>query len=453
MLDPNMDFVDEPAGERRVPPHDVSAEMSTLGGMLMSKDAVGEVMEYVKAVDFYLPKHEIIFTAIVTLFGRAEPTDVVTVTNELTKTGMLQKVGGANYLHTLINFVPTAANAGYYAEIVADKAILRQLVESGTRITQLGYAAEGEPVKLVDEAQADIFNIGKGAKSQEAIKIGEAWENVVEEIERAAGNTNDGVTGVATGFRELDELTHGFQPGQLILIAARPGIGKSTLALDFARGASVKHDQSVVFFSLEMSRGEIAMRLMSAETRIYLNKIRSGNIDQRGWSEIAKVHAKLNQAPLYIDDSANLTLVEIRSKCRRLKQQLGLKMIVIDYLQLLTSGKKVESRQQEVSEFSRSLKLLAKELGVPVIALSQLNRGSENRENKKPQLSDLRESGSLEQDADIVILLERDPYADQAMENANDTVLHVAKHRNGQTKELTVLFEGGFSRFSEMAQI
>ncbi|MFM6981178.1 MAG: DnaB-like helicase N-terminal domain-containing protein, partial [Microbacteriaceae bacterium] len=214
-----MDFAEEPAGERRVPPHDVSAEMSTLGGMLMSKDAVGEVMEYVKAVDFYLPKHEIIFTAIVNLFGRAEPTDVVTVTNELTKTGQLQKIGGANYLHTLINFVPTAANAGYYAEIVADKAILRKLVESGTRITQLGYAAEGEPVKLVDEAQADIFNIGKGAKSQEAVKIGEAWENVVDEIERAAGNTNDGVTGVATGFRELDELTHGFQPGQLILIA------------------------------------------------------------------------------------------------------------------------------------------------------------------------------------------------------------------------------------------
>lgn len=453
MSDPNMDFAYNEGVERRVPPHDVSAEMSTLGGMLLSKDAVGEVMEYVKAQDFYLPKHEIIFDAIVTLFAHAEPTDVITVGEQLTKTGQLQKVGGANYLHTLAAFVPTAANAGYYAEIVADKAILRQLVETGTRITQLGYAAEGEPVKLVDEAQADVFAIGKGAKSQEAVGIGSAWEGVVSEIEAAAGNTAGGVTGVSTGFRELDELTHGFQPGQLILIAARPGIGKSTLALDFARGAAIKSQEPTVFFSLEMSRGEIAMRLMSAETRIFLNKIRSGNIDARGWSEIAKVHAKLNEAPLYIDDSPNLTLVEIRSKCRRLKQQLGLKMIVIDYLQLLTSGKKVESRQQEVSEFSRSLKLLAKELGVPLIALSQLNRGSENRENKKPQLSDLRESGSLEQDADIVILLERDPYADQASESANDTILNIAKHRNGQTKELTVLFEGGFSRFSEMAQI
>jgi replicative DNA helicase len=347
--------------------------------------------------------------------------------------------------------VPTAANATFYASIVADKAILRGLVSSGTKITQMGFAAQGEPVDLVNEAQAEIFSIGRFANSNDATSVSDALHDAIDEMEKIAGRNGAHIE-IPTGFRELDELTNGLHPGQLVLIAARPALGKSTLALDIARSAAIRSKQPTVFFSLEMSRSEIAMRLLAAETSIFLQKMRNGSIDQQGWTKITKKQADLSDAPLYIDDSPNLTLVEIRAKCRRMKQQHGLKLIVIDYLQLMSSGKRVENRQQEVSEFSRSLKLLAKELNVPVIALSQLNRGPEQRSDKKPQLSDLRESGSLEQDADIVILLHRERYADSGDTN-NDAELIVAKHRNGATKSVTVLFEGGFSRFSDMAQI
>lgn len=451
MAGPQLELVPEGTGENRVPPNDVAAEKSTLGGMMLSKDVIGEVSEIVKGSDFYLPKHEIIFEAIITLFAKGEPADQVAVNEQLTKQGDLQKVGGANYIHELAGFVPTAANASYYASIVADKSILRGLVTTGTRITQMGFAAEGEPIDLVNEAQAEIFSIGRSARADEAVQVSDALVSAIDEMEAIAGRNGAHIE-IPTGFRELDELTNGLHPGQLVLIAARPALGKSTLALDFARSAAIKADQPTVFFSLEMSRAEIAMRLLSAETSIFLHKMRNGTIDSNGWKKIAQKQADLNGAPLYIDDSPNLTLVEIRAKCRRMKQQHGLKLVVIDYLQLMSSGKRVESRQQEVSEFSRSLKLLAKELGVPVIALSQLNRGPEQRSDKKPQLSDLRESGSLEQDADIVILLHRERYAEDG-DAKNDAELIVAKHRNGATKTVTVVFEGAFSRFSDFAPV
>ena len=451
MAGPQLELVPEGTGENRVPPNDVAAEKSTLGGMMLSKDVIGEVSEIVKGSDFYLPKHEIIFDAIITLFAKGEPADQVAVNEQLTKQGDLQKIGGANYIHELAGFVPTAANASYYASIVADKSILRGLVTMGTRITQMGFAAQGEPIDLVNEAQAEIFSIGRSARSDEAVQVSDALVSAIDEMEAIAGRNGAHIE-IPTGFRELDELTNGLHPGQLVLIAARPALGKSTLALDFARSAAIKSNQPTVFFSLEMSRAEIAMRLLSAETSIFLHKMRNGTIDSNGWKKIAQKQADLNGAPLYIDDSPNLTLVEIRAKCRRMKQQHGLKLVVIDYLQLMSSGKRVESRQQEVSEFSRSLKLLAKELGVPVIALSQLNRGPEQRSDKKPQLSDLRESGSLEQDADIVILLHRERYAEDG-DAKNDAELIVAKHRNGATKTVTVGFEGAFSRFTDFAPV
>ena len=452
MAGPQLELVPEGTGDTRVPPNDQAAEMSTLGGMLLSSDAIADVLELVKAEDFYFPKHEIIFNAINTVFSRQEPTDVIMITDQLTREGNLNKIGGASYLHTLESSVPTAANASYYASIVADKAILRKLVQSGTRITQLGYAAEGDPSELVNDAQVEIFTIGRSAGAQDAIVLRDAVKIAVNEMEDQAKSAKEGLD-IPTGFRELDDVTNGLHPGQLILIAARPGLGKSTLALDFARSAALRSHVPTVFFSLEMSASEISQRLMSAETSVPLSAIRkSKDLQSEGWKRINTLQPKLDDIPLFIDDSPNLTLSEIRAKCRRLKAQHGIKLVIIDYLQLMTSGKKVENRQQEVSEFSRSLKLLAKELGVPIVALSQLNRGPENSPDKKPQLSHLRESGSLEQDADIVLLLHRERFAEQG-ENRNDAEIHIAKHRNGEMRVLQVLFEGHYSRFSDLAKM
>ncbi len=434
----------------RTPPHDLLAEQSAIGGMLLSKDAVADVIETVRAADFYIPKHELIFDAILSLYSHGEPTDVIAVTDELTKTGELSRAGGAEYLHTLTGLVPTAANAGFYANIVAEKAVLRRLVEAGTRIVQMGYASEGEVVDLVNNAQAEIYGVTGGVDSEDFVPLTTAVETAIDEIEAAKGRGGL-MTGIPTGFAELDELTNGLHPGQLIIVAARPALGKSTLALDFARAASIQNDLPSIVFSLEMGRSEIAMRLLSAEASVPLQNMRKGTVDSRDWKTIAHTRGRINDAPLYLDDSPNLTLVEIRAKCRRLKQRVGLKLVIIDYLQLMTSGKRVESRQQEVSEFSRALKLLAKELQVPVVALSQLNRGPEQRTDKMPALSDLRESGSLEQDADLVILLHRESAYEKENPRAGEADFIVAKHRNGPTRTITVAFQGHFSRFQDMA--
>jgi len=433
----------------RVPPHDLLAEQSAIGGMLLSKDAVADVVELVRGADFYIPKHEIIFEAVLNLYSHGEPTDVIAVTDELTKTGELVRAGGAEYLHTLTGLVPTAANAGFYSSIVAEKAVLRRLVEAGTRIVQMGYASEGEVVDLVNNAQAEIYAVTGGVESEDFVPLTDAVTTAIDEIEAAKGRDGQ-MVGVPTGFSELDELTNGLHPGQLIILAARPALGKSTLGLDLARAAAIHNDMPVIIFSLEMGRSEIAMRLLSAEASVGLQSMRKGTVHSQDWTTIAQTRGRINDAPLYIDDSPNMTLVEIRAKCRRLKQRVGLKMVIIDYLQLMTSGKRVESRQQEVSEFSRALKLLAKELEVPVIAISQLNRGPEQRADKKPALSDLRESGSLEQDADMVILLHRESAYEADNPRAGEADLIVAKHRNGPTRTITVGFHGHFSRFVDL---
>jgi replicative DNA helicase len=436
----------------RVPPHDLLAEQSALGGMLLSKDAVADVIEVVRGLDFYLPKHEVIFEAILSLYSHGEPTDVIAVTDELTKTAALTKAGGADYLHTLTGIVPTAANAGYYGSLVAEKAVLRRLVEAGTRIVQMGYASEGEVTDLVNSAQAEIYNVSGDSQSEDYVPLTEAVGEAIDEIEAARG-LDGKMTGVPTGFHDLDTLTNGLHAGQLVLIAARPALGKSTLALDLARSSAIKHDLPTIVFSLEMGRSEIAMRLLSAEAAIPLHSMRKGTLETDDWTKIAATRGRIADAPLYLDDSPNMTLPEIRAKCRRLKQTVGLKMVVIDYLQLMTSGKRVESRQQEVSEFSRALKLLAKELQVPVVALSQLNRGPEQRADKMPALSDLRESGSLEQDADMVILLHRDSAYEKESARPGEADLIVAKNRNGPTNTITVAFQGHLSRFADMPRV
>jgi replicative DNA helicase len=434
----------------RTPPQDLEAEQSVLGGMLLSKDAIADVVEALRGGDFYKPAHQTIYEAILDLYGRGEPADAITLSAELTKRGELGRVGGAPYLHTLISSVPTAANAGYYARIVSERAILRRLVEAGTRITQMGYADTGEVDEVVDRAQAEIYAVTERRSSEDYAPLAEIMEGTLDEIE-AIGSRGGTMVGVPTGFTDLDGLTNGLHPGQLVVVAARPGLGKSTLALDFARAASIKSGLTSVIFSLEMTRNEITMRLLSAEARVGLHHMRTGSLGDDDWTKLARKMSEVASAPLFIDDSPNMTMMEIRAKCRRLKQRHDLKLVVVDYLQLMSSGKRVESRQQEVAEFSRALKLLAKELEVPVVALSQLNRGPEQRTDKKPMLSDLRESGSIEQDSDMVILLHREDAYERESPRAGEADFIVAKHRNGPTATITVAFQGHYSRFVDMA--
>jgi replicative DNA helicase len=445
-----------PVAFDRQPPQDIPAEQSVLGGMLLSKDAIADVFELVSAKDFYKPAHVYIFDAILDLYSKGEPADAITVSAELEKRGQLPRIGGSVYLHHLAAMVPTAANAGYYAQIVAEKAVLRRLVEAGTRIVQLGYggsesgAATAELDEIVDRAQQEIYDVTERRISEDYVVLEELLQPTMDEIDEI--QNRGGISlGVPTGFTDLDHLTNGLHAGQMVIIAARPGVGKSTLALDIARNASVKHGLSSVIFSLEMSKSEITMRLLSAEASVKLAQMRSGRMQDNDWQKIVRRMSEISDAPLFIDDSPNMTMMEIRAKARRLKQRHDLKLIVLDYLQLMTSGKKVESRQQEVSEFSRQMKLLAKELEVPVIAISQLNRGPEQRTDKRPMLSDLRESGSLEQDADMVILVHRPDVWESDDPRAGEADLIVAKHRNGQTMTVTVAHQLHYSRFTDLA--
>lgn len=444
---PSRRSINEIAEFERTPPQDLAAEQSVLGGMLLSKDAIADVIEILRSNDFYRPAHEIIYESIIELYGHGEPVDAVTVSAELTKRGEIAKVGGAPYLHTLLSSVPTAANANYYARIVREQSILRKLIEAGTKVVQLGYAGEGEVDDTVDKAQAEIFAVTERRASEDYVKLNTLLPEALDQIEAISRGTV--VEGVMTGFKELDILTNGLHPSNMIVLAARPAMGKSTLGLDIARNASIHNKATSVIFSLEMSRSEITMRMLSAEARVPLNSIRSGQLSDEDWSRLARRMGEISEAPLFIDDSPNLSMMEIRAKARRLKQRHDLKLIIIDYLQLMTSGKKVENRQQEVSEFSRQLKLLAKELEIPVIAISQLNRSPEQRSDKRPMLSDLRESGSIEQDADVVILLHRDDVYD-SQNRPGEADLMVAKHRNGPTKTITVSAQLHYSRFVNM---
>lgn len=582
----------------RQPPQDLAAEQSVLGGMLLSKDAIADVLERLRPGDFYRPAHQNVYDAILDLYGRGEPADAVTVAAELDRRGLLRRIGGAPYLHTLISTVPTAANAGYYAGIVAEKALLRRLVEAGTRVVQYGYAgAEGADVaEIVDRAQAEIYDVADRRLSEDFVPLEDLLQPTMDEIDAIA--SSGGVSrGVPTGFTELDEVTNGLHPGQMIIVAARPGVGKalaldtplatpagwttmgdvavgdellgadgrptrvvaatdvmlgrpcyevefsdgtvivadaahqwpttrgvrtsaqlrcgwdtiaaagsatrygahmtttallapvlqieavrrvdsvpvrcvqvdnaahlylagrgmvpthnSTLGLDFMRSCSIKHRLASVIFSLEMSKSEIVMRLLSAEAKIKLADMRSGRMSDDDWTRLARRMSEISEAPLYIDDSPNLTMMEIRAKARRLRQKADLRLVVVDYMQLMTSGKKHESRQVEVSEFSRNLKLLAKELEVPVVAISQLNRGPEQRTDKRPMLADLRESGSLEQDSDMVILLHRPDAFERDDPRGGEADFILAKHRNGPTKTVTVAHQLHLSRFANMAR-
>ena len=437
----------------RQPPHDNEAEQGVLGAMLLSPNTITDIIEELIPDDFYRPAHQLIYRAILDLFSDNKDVDPVIVAGRLDRNHDLERVGGAPYLHTLISSVPTAANARYYAEIVAEKAVLRRLVDAGTRVVQLGYeGTEGAEVDVVvDMAQQEVFAIAQRNVTEDYAILADILQPTMDELDELS--THGGLArGIPTGFIDLDNLTNGLHGGQMIIVAARPGVGKSTLALDFMRSCSIKHDKASVIFSLEMSKSEIVMRLLSAETEIRLSDMRAGRMSDEAWAKLANRVGQISEAPLFIDDSANLTMMEIRSKARRLKQKHDLQMIVVDYLQLMSSGKRVESRQQEVSEFSRQLKLLAKELDVPLVAISQLNRGPESRTDKRPQLADLRESGSLEQDADMVMLLYRPDSQDKDDERAGEADIILAKHRGGPIDTVQVAHQLHYSKFVDMAR-
>ncbi|MDX3064010.1 replicative DNA helicase [Streptomyces sp. ND04-05B] len=440
----------------RVPPgggaEDLDAEQAVLGGMLLSRDAIEDVAASAKLQprDFYRPAHETIYNAVLKLYAQGEPADPVTTAAELVKSGTLTKVGGAPYLHTLVRAVPTAANAEYYAEIVKENAGKRRLVEAGTKIAQLGYGG-GSLAELQDEAGAELFKVADEHAEEDYALAGDSLEADLDAIE-ALGRNKGALAGVPTGFADLDALLSGLQEEQFIIVAGRPAMGKSTAALDFVRACSIEHNIPTAYFSLEMGRREINYRLLSATGSVALHHIRNGTMSEEDWAKLGRATPKVQSAPVYVDASPNLTLMDIRTKARRLVQRHAVKAILVDYIQLMHTGssKAGETRQQDVSEISRGLKMLAKELHVPVIGLSQLNRGPESRTDKKPQTSDLRESGSLEQDADIVILLHREDAYDKYSSRAGEADFIVAKNRNGPTATITVAFQGHYSRFLDM---
>lgn len=432
----------------RVPPQDLEAERSVLGGMMINKDAIADVLEVLQGEDFYRPAHTSIYAVILDLFSRGEPADAVTVSAELQRRGELDRIGGRTYIFDLVNGVPTAANTGYYAHIVREQAQLRSLIEVGTRITQLGYTTDGADVaELLNTAQSEVFQMTESRTKNDYASFHDIVPGLIEELEINA--SRDGaVSGLATGFHDLDGVLNGLRPGQMVIVAARPGMGKTTIAMDFCRHIAFREHKPVAFFSLEMGRTELAMRVLAAEGEIPLSALISGDIRQNQWERISKTLARIAEGPLYVDDSPNLTMMEIRAKSRRMRQQHGIKLIVIDYLQLLTSGGRTpESRQQEVSEFSRSIKLLAKELDVPIIAIAQLNRNPEQRNDKTPQVSDLRESGSLEQDADVVMLINRPQAEDGSLDMPPAEVI-VGKNRSGPTAKIELAFQGNYTRFA-----
>jgi replicative DNA helicase len=427
--------------------------MAILGGMLLSKDAIGDVIEVLKPADYYRPAHESIHHTILDLFARGEPVDAITVTAELTRRGDITRVGGPAYIHGCVSVATTSGSAAYYAGIVAERAVFRRLGEAGVRIAGWGYAGQGQPNEAVDAAQAELYNVIGHRASEEIRPLGATAESLADRIEQRR-NAKGGLQGIATGFTDLDSLTKGLRGGQFIIIAARPAMGKSTLAVDVARNCSVKNKIPSVLFSLEMGREEIEERIMSAHARIPHHHLKSGEMTDEDWTRFARYLPEYEQAPLFIDDSEHLTVMDIAAKARRLKQQRGIGLVVIDYIQLMKSGmRQAENRQQEVSDISRSLKLLAKQLDVPVVGLSQLNRGPEQRTDKKPMMSDLRESGSLEQDADIVILLHREDAYEKESPRAGEADLIVAKHRGGPTATITLAAQLHYSRFADMATV
>ncbi len=433
-----------------MPPHDLQAEESLLGAMLLSRDAITAAVEHCKASDFYRPAHGHIFDAVCSLYAQGEPADPVTVADELRRADLLEAVGGAAELLALQANTPAIANASRYAKIVEDLALLRKLIAVASEIAELGYSVPEDVVATLDQAEALVFQVAEHRVTDSLKPLRELLAASLDHLE-ALYERGDSITGVPTGYTDLDEQLSGLQPSALVIVGARPSMGKTSFALGLAAHAAIEKRLPVLFFSLEMNHLEITQRLLCSEARVDSSRIRNGRLHEADWPKIVHAIGRLGEAPLYIDDNPNLTVMEIRAKARRLKSREGLGLVVVDYLQLMSGRDAAENRQVEVSEISRGLKILARELGVPVVALSQLSRNLEARADKRPVLADLRESGSLEQDADVVLFIYRDEIYNKDSPDKGTAEVIIAKHRNGPTGVAQLAFLDHYTRFANMA--
>ncbi len=443
-----------PAGQLRVPPHNLEAERSVLGALLLDKEQIGAVVGKLEPEDFYLEAHCDLYRGMLSLFSQGVPIDTLTLADELERAGTLARVGGLEVLTSLAAAVPTAANVEYYAKIVSDHSLKRRLIGAGGRLTELGFDEQQEAQAAIEEAERTVFAVadrGRARTDFEAIsvRLPQTWETLNRAYEQRSSRS---VTGVASGFGELDAVTSGFQRSELIVVAARPGVGKTSFALNVARHAAVQRRHGVALFSLEMSRDALVQRMLCSEAGVDAYRLRTGQLADDSWQQIAEAMDTLSRAAIYIDDTPGLSVIEMRAKARRLRAAADVDLFIVDYLQLMRSHARSDSRAQEVSEISAGLKSLARELSVPVIAVSQLNRESERRTDRRPQLSDLRDSGSIEQDSDIVMFLYR-PGMHEEGKDPGLTELDIAKNRSGPVRRINLFFDAGLTAFHDVDRI
>lgn len=436
--------------EERIPPHSIDAEKSVLGAAMLSTEALLDVVETVKERDFYDANHREIFKAIVDLNAKNSPVDTITVSEELKRRGTLEMVGGRAYLGALSSEIPTTANAEEYAKIVAEKSSVRKLIETASDVAAKGYEGSMEATTLLDYAEQGIFEISQSRHRGQYAHIKDVLLENIEIIDRAA-QLDGGLTGITTGFKELDEKTSGLQKSDLIILAARPAMGKTAFALTVALNAATRGNASVMLFSLEMSKEQLGQRLLAMQSRVDMQNLKKGNLQRSDWDDINEALGELSKATIHIDDTAGISIMEMKSKCRRVKAESGLDLVIIDYLQLMNPEGRADSRTQEISVISRNLKLLARELDCPVLVLSQLSRAPETRSDHRPMLSDLRESGSIEQDADMVLFLYRDEYYNEGEAIPGDCEVILAKQRSGPTGTLHVAWISKITRFVDSA--
>ncbi len=435
----------------RVPPHNLEAEESLLGAMLLSRDAIAIALERCSAADFYKPSHGQIFEAITSLYASGDPADAVTVAEELRRAGVMEEVGGPAALVALQANTPAITSAGRYAEIVEEHALLRRLIGVAAEISELGYSLPDDVTAAVDRAEAMVFEVAQRRTADSIAPLQELLSRSLDRLEELY-DRGESITGVPTGYHDLDELTAGLQPSNLVVVGARPSMGKTAFALGIGANAAAA-GTPVLFFSLEMSHLEIAQRVLCAEARVDASRMRNGRLHEDDWGKISHAIGRLGSAPLHIDDNPNVTVMDIRAKSRRMKSRDGLGLVVVDYLQLMTGRNSAENRQVEISEISRGLKLLARELEIPVVALSQLSRTLESRADKRPMLADLRESGAIEQDADVVMFVYRDEVYNADSGDRGTAEILVAKHRNGPTGMVQLAFVANYARFANMARV
>jgi replicative DNA helicase len=448
----SLKTVIQPSGYR-LPPQNIEAEQCILGGILIEDQALLKVIEFLRPEDFYKEAHSIIYDAVLDLFNRNEPQDLVTVHNALKAKGKLEAVGGAAYLAEITETMPVAANIGYYGKIVWDKAVLRKLIQKASDISTLCYEEAGEVDEVLESAEASIFEISQAKIRQAFHPLKSILKDSIKKVEDLY-ERKELITGVPTGFTELDRLTAGFQPSDLIILAGRPSMGKTAFALNIAQNAAIANNICVAIFSLEMSKDQLALRMLCSEARVNAQKVRTGFLSERDWPKLINAVGHLSEAPVFIDDTPALSAMEIRAKARRLKSKHDLGLLLVDYMQLMRGRGRNESREQEISEISRSLKAMAKELNVPVVALSQLNRKVEDRPNKRPQMADLRESGAIEQDADVIAFIFRDEVYNRSEDNPNRGMAEiiVAKQRNGPIGIVKLAFVDKYATFANLSR-